>query len=105
MYAIKNGDEIVGYSDSIVYIRLHENGCYVPCPKEEAGGFCAKMAVARMDEELGMTISSLEDVVYALSDGALSGTEPVATAMAASGALLLAESDRVVNILLGGAED
>lgn len=105
MYAIKNGDETVGYSDSIVYIRLHENGCYVPCPKEEAGGFCVKMAVERMDKELGTTVSLLEDTVYALSDGALRGTEPVATATTVSGALLLAESDKIVNILLGGEDE
>ena len=30
MYAIKSGGKVVGYSDTVVYVRLHENGCYVP---------------------------------------------------------------------------
>ena len=38
MYAIKSGGKVVGYSDTVVYVRLHENGCYVPCDEAEAGG-------------------------------------------------------------------
>ena len=38
MYAIKSGGKVVGYSDTVVYVRLHENGCYVPCDEAEGGG-------------------------------------------------------------------
>ena len=44
MYAIKSGGKVVGYSDTVVYVRLHENGCYVPCDEAEAEGFCIKTA-------------------------------------------------------------
>ena len=47
MYAIKSGGKVVGYSDTVVYVRLHENGCYVPCDEAEAGGFCIKTAIDR----------------------------------------------------------
>ena len=38
MYAVKKEGEFSGYADSIVFIRLHSNGCYVPCEKAEADG-------------------------------------------------------------------
>ena len=53
MYAIKSGGKVVGYSDTVVYVRLHENGCYVPCDEAEAEGFCIKTAIDRKDEETG----------------------------------------------------
>ena len=31
MYAVKKDGVFAGYADSIVFIRLHSNGCYVPC--------------------------------------------------------------------------
>ena len=31
MYAVKKEGAFAGYADSIVLIRLHGNGCYVPC--------------------------------------------------------------------------
>lgn len=45
MYAVKSAGEIIGYSDTLVYIRLHKNGCYVPCTPAEAEGFCVKTAI------------------------------------------------------------
>ena len=45
MYAIKSGGKVVGYSDTVVYVRLHENGCYVPCDEAEAGGFSVETRV------------------------------------------------------------
>mgnify|MGYP003561523385 CR=1 FL=1 len=44
MYEIKSNNEIAGYADSFVYIRLHTNGCYVLCGEDEAEGICAKIA-------------------------------------------------------------
>ena len=77
MYAIRSGGKVVGYSDTVVYVRLHENGCYVPCDEAEAGGFCIKTAIDRKDEETGETTTYLEDFVYAFADVGLLGIEPV----------------------------
>lgn len=105
MYAIKSGGEVVGYSDTLVHIRLHENGCYVPCAEAEAEGFCVKTAIDRTDTETGETTTFLEDFVYALADGGLLGIEPVGSVEAVSGTLMLAENDKVLEILLGGAAE
>lgn len=105
MYAIKSGGEVVGYSDTVVFIRLHENGSYVPCVEEEAEGFCVKTAIDRTDEETGETATYLEDFVYALADGGLLGIEPVGSVEVVSGTLMLAENDKVLEILLGGASE
>ena len=51
MYAVKKEGVFAGYADSIVLIRLHGNGCYVPCEEDQAEGFCAKMAIAMTDED------------------------------------------------------
>ena len=51
MYAVKQDGAFAGYADSIVPIRLHGNGCYVPCKEDQAEGFCAKMAVIITDRE------------------------------------------------------
>ena len=104
----KSKDEIteaVCYSDTVVYVRLHENGCYVPCDEAEAGGFCIKTAIDRKDEETGETTTYLEDFVYAFADGGLLGIEPVGSVENVSGTLMLAENDKVLDILLGGAAE
>ena len=31
-------DSVIGYSDTVNYIRLSKNGCYVPCPEADAQG-------------------------------------------------------------------
>ena len=93
MYAIKSGEKVVGYSDTIVYIRLHENGCYVPCDAAEAEGFCVKTAIDRTDEETGETTTYLEDFVYAFTPGGLLGTKPVGSVESVSGAIMLAETE------------
>ena len=66
MYAVKKDGAFAGYADSIVLIRLHSNGCYVPCEEAEAEGFCAKMAVTLTDEE-GTEYQSLSDTVFRLA--------------------------------------
>lgn len=90
---------------TVVYVRLHENGCYVPCDEAEAGGFCIKTAIDRKDEETGETTTYLEDFVYAFADGGLLGIEPVGSVENVSGTLMLAENDKVLDILLGGAAE
>ena len=39
MYVVKQDGTFAGYADSIVPIRLHGNGCYVPCEENQAEGF------------------------------------------------------------------
>lgn len=29
MYQIKQNGSVIGYSDDVIFVRLHENGCYV----------------------------------------------------------------------------
>lgn len=105
MYKITSGGEVVGYSDAAVYIKLHKNGCYVPCEKEEAEGFCVKTAIDFTDEETGEEMTRLEDFVYRLNEDGLLGVEPMGELEDVSGTLMLAESDKVLDILLGGVAE
>ena len=105
MYAIKSGGKVAGYADSFVYIRLHENGCYVLCTEAEAEGICAKIAQEYADAETGETATYIADTVFRLTDNGLRGTEPVASVENVSGALTLAENNKVLDILLGGAAE
>lgn len=41
MYAVKQDGAFAGYADNIVLIRLHSNGCYVPC-KETSEDFARR---------------------------------------------------------------
>lgn len=95
MYKIISGGQIVGYSETIVYIKLHGNGCYVPCAKSEAEGFCIKPAV-EMDTE-----TRLVDTVYALTEGGLSGTEPIGEVEVISGTLKIAFIEKIFNTIVG----
>ena len=101
MYKVTSGGEVIGYSDSVVFIRLHGNGCYVPCDVAEAEGVCVKLAVG-FENEGGSVETRLEDFVYKFGEDGLNGVEPSGVLEPVSGALKLAEADRVVNILLGG---
>ena len=69
--------------------------CYVKVP----AGTIVK------DEETGETTTYLEDFVYAFADGGLLGIEPVGSVEVVSGTLMLAENDKVLDILLGGAAE
>mgnify|MGYP000871089068 FL=1 len=95
MYKIISGGQIVGYSETIVYIKLHGNGCYVPCAKSEAEGFCIKPAV-EIDTE-----TRLVDTVYALTDSGLSGAEPTGEVEEISGTLQIAFIENVFNTIVG----
>ena len=64
------------YSETLVYIKLAGNGCYVPCGQDEAEGFCVKLPIEYTDED-GNVIETVADTVFALFEGALTGTEPV----------------------------
>ena len=103
MYAVKQDGTFAGYADSIVLIRLHGNGCYVPCKEEEAEGFCAKMAVTIRDEE-GIERQMLSDMVFHLTDHTLKGTEPEGSYEEMSAALPLTDAETAAKILLGEKE-
>lgn len=74
MYAVKQDGAFAGYADSVVPIRLHGNGCYVPCEENQAEGFCAKKVVTLTDED-GKEYQALSDTVFRLAGKLLKGTE------------------------------
>lgn len=103
MYAVKKESAFAGYADSIVLIKLHSNGCYVPCKEAEAEGFCAKMAVTITDEE-GAERQVLSDMVFHLSGHTLQGTEPEGNYEEMGAAIPLTDAENAAKILLGEAE-
>lgn len=103
MYAVKQDGAFVGYADSIVLIRLHDNGCYVPCKETEADGFCAKMALTIRDEE-GVEHQVLSDMVFHLADHTLKGTEPEGSYEQMGAAIPLTDAETAAKILLGEEE-
>lgn len=104
MYKVTVDGVFAGYSDTAVFVRLAENGCYIPCEEGYAEGVCVKLPAEHTDEE-GSTVRTVEDVVFALTAGALIGTEQVAELEEVSGSLMLREAEAVVNILTGGSEE
>ena len=100
MYSVKKEGAFAGYADSIVLIRLHSNGCYVPCEEAEADGFCAKMAVTITDEE-EIEHQVLSDTVFHLADHTLKGTEPEGSYEEMGAALPLTDAETAAKILLG----
>ena len=103
MYKITQNGAFAGYADSIVLIRLHGNGCYVPCKEDQAEGFCAKMAVTVTDEE-GIEHQVLSDIVFHLADHTLNGTEPEGNYEEIGAALPLTDAETAAKILLGEVE-
>ena len=103
MYVVKQDGVFAGYADSIVLIRLHRNGCYVPCKEAEADGFCAKMAVTLTDED-GKEYQTLSDMVFHLADHTLKGTEPEGSYEEMGAALPLTDAETAAKILLGEEE-
>ena len=103
MYAVKKDGVFAGYADSIVLIKLHSNGCYVPCKEDQAEGFCAKMAVTLTDEE-GTEQQTLRDTVFHLAGHTLKGTEPEGSYEEMGAAIPLTDAETAAKILLGEAE-
>lgn len=98
MYAVKQNGAVSGWSETLVWVRLHENGCYVPCEKAEAEGFCAKLAAEATDED-GQTRTVLRDTVFALAGRRMRGTEPEGEAERISGAAELYEANSALGAL------
>lgn len=103
MYAVKKEGAFAGYADSIVLIKLHSNGCYVPCKEDQAEGFCAKMAVTLTDKE-GKEYQALSDMVFHLAGHTLKGTEPEGSYEEMGAAIPLTDAENAAKILLGEAE-
>ena len=103
MYAVKKEGAFAGYADSIVLIKLHSNGCYVPCKEEESEGFCAKMAVTLTDKD-GKEYQALSDTVFHLASHTLKGTEPEGSYEEMGAALPLTDAENAAKILLGETE-
>ena len=103
MYAVKKEGAFAGYADSIVLIRLHGNGCYVPCEEAQAEGFCAKMAATLTDED-GNEYQALSDTVFHFAGHTLNGTEPEGSYEEMGAALPLTDAENAINILLGVSE-
>ena len=103
MYAVKQDGAFAGYADSIVFIKLHSNGCYVPCKEDQAEGFCAKMAMSLTDED-GKEYQALSDTVFHLTGHTLKGTEPEGSDEEMGAALPLTDAEIAAKILLGEAE-
>lgn len=103
MYAVKKEGAFAGYADSIVLIRLHGNGCYVPCKEDQAEGFCAKMPVTITDEE-GTEHQVLSDTVFHFAGHTLKGTEPEGSYEEMGAAIPLTDAETAAKILLGEAE-
>ena len=105
MYAIKSGGKVVGYPIPLSMSAYTKTGAMSRATRRRPGGFCIKTAIDRKDEETGETTTYLEDFVYAFADGGLLGIEPVGSVENVSGTLMLAENDKVLDILLGGAAE
>lgn len=100
MYIITSEGAFAGYADRVIPVRLHQNGCYVPCGENEAEGFCAKMAVTITDEE-GTEHQVLSDMVFHLAGYTLKGTEPEGSYEEMGAALPLTDAETAAKILLG----
>ena len=103
MYAVKQDGTFAGYADSIVLIRLHSNGCYVPCEEAKAEGFCAKIAVTLTNED-GKKYQALSDMVFHFAGHTLKGTEPEGSYEEMGAALPLTDAETAAKILLGEEE-
>ena len=57
MYKVTVEGAFAGYSDTVVYVKVAENGSYVPCGPAEAGGVCVKLPYEHTDE-VGNTVKS-----------------------------------------------
>lgn len=78
MYRVIVDGEPDRFSETLVYIKLAGNGCYVPCEQDAAAGFCVKLPYEYTDED-GELIKTVIDTVFALFEGALTGKEIVAS--------------------------
>lgn len=72
----------IEYLEAVRFITLHSNGCYVLCEEKAADGICIKLPITLTNEETGEPYEAVQDTVFALKEGGLHGTEPLATVKA-----------------------
>ena len=100
MYAVTKSGTFDGYADSVVPIKLHTNGCYIPCREDEAEGFCAKVA-RELTMEDGESITATVDTVYCFNGKAMHGNEPIGSFEQIGGVAQLMNSENTVAALAG----
>lgn len=98
MYRIISNNQVVAICDRFRWVRMMD-GVMVGTIKATAQGFEARVPVHD-----GETYH-FEKQVYALQEGGLTGTEPVASLVEFHGAVDLQDKDAVVSILAGGVVD
>ena len=100
MYAVTKNGVFDGYADSVLLIKLHINGCYIPCSEDEAEGFCAKIARETTTED-GEPIAAMVDTVYRFDGKTMHGNEPTGGFEQIGGAAQLTNSENAVTALVG----
>lgn len=93
MYKITNNGNTVGYSETVVYIKLADNGCYVPCDEEEAESVCVKLP-ANIEDDEGNFVTQITDVIFDINE-----ENPQIERV--NGSLVISEAEKIANILLG----
>ena len=83
MFKVTQSDTPADYAVDACFVRLANNGCYVPCEQSDADGVCVKKHITREvtreaedGTEITETVSGFEDTVYRFGDN-LNNTEPV----------------------------
>ena len=98
MYRIIQNNTVIGISDKVRWLRMMD-GIIVGTIKATAQGFECRVPVAD-----GETFS-LQKQVYALTEGGLTGTEPVASIVEFHGAVDLQDKDTTITTLAGKVVD
>ena len=84
------------YSEKLTYLYLNPNGCYSEFNQtkpnhyqpENPEGVCIRVPHIYEDED-GLSIATTKDVVYALYEGALNGTEEICSVEEIDGSMLM----------------
>jgi hypothetical protein len=106
MLKVTSEDGTVGYSDGLVYVRLAENGCYVPCTAAEAEGVCVRLPVTQTLEAGDGTKTDVivpSETVFRTT-GQLHGTEPSAVLENVEGSVMLADAQQARDALAAAKE-
>lgn len=98
MYRIIQDNQVVALCDRFRWVRMHE-GQMVGTIKATAQGFEARVPVAEGESY------TFQKQVYALREGGLTGTEPVASIVEFHGAVDLQDKDTTIATLAGEVVD
>lgn len=98
MYRVIQENQVVAICDRFRWVRMMD-GVMVGTIKATAQGFEARVPVAEGDTY------TITKQVYALEEGGLTGTEPVASIVEFHGAVDLQDKDATLAILAGNVVD